>query len=73
MSNPSDQQKDTVNLTTFKVSQSGHEDSSSMTTPLLAHDAYVMVDDVDAPKELNNSTKMTESLPENKLRGTGSK
>ena len=68
MSNTSDQQEDAVNLTTFNVARPEHEDSYSLTAPLLVLDAYVIVDGTDAPKELYKSTNFVESL-EDKFTG----
>ena len=71
MSNTSDQQKDAVNLTTFNVSRPEHENSSSLTAPLLVLDAYVIVDGTDAPKELYKSTNLMGSLKD-KFSGSSS-
>lgn len=72
MSSHSDQQKDATNLTDFNhgVARSEHEAaSSSLTTPLLILSDYMIVDDINAPKELNKSANMMESL-EDKFTGS---
>ena len=67
-SNHKDQQKDATNLTDFNIARPEREASSSLTTPLLILSDYVIVDDIDAPKELYKSTNLTESL-EDKFTG----